>query len=289
MTVAPDSNADRATLLEGLGAAFCRARKNWPEVDWPAPAFEAHSGIVAPEGSENPVDLYLSGAAGFRVAEAWAALEQEARERAVAHLRRYRLGGSDAEDLWRDAIAKLSDVDHDFPAAPLQALGFQEVPAKIARFAGRCSIQNYVLLVAKRVGMTQRQREAAATSAIQELARQSGEVYERAGHSTYNDGCASVERAVREALGSRSHEDRVLFYMVYLQGRSQREGATFLGWSESRASRSLRDTRKAIHTHLKDPADPLSDARANQAATRLVEFIRRFLQVGEAGSSTLER
>lgn len=228
------------------------AKEKWPGVNWDLAAFRKHLGG---QFIDHPEDLYLGGAAGYRLDAAWESIEQNLGPRTRRVLTRQPTADYSIDDLWGDAVAKLMDEDDD--GAPLPD---GRLPARIIRYRGQAPLLNYFIVVAKRLAI-QRHRKARDTASLS-----GGEGEERALElpdpraSAPETGSVEAETVQRmrqgllQAFGNLSAEQQFLIMMVYRQGMKKKDAGDLLGWSPFKTTRSLGAAMDRLHDSLKELA-----------------------------------
>src|SRR5437660_5672012 len=129
--------------------AYGQATSRWPGVAFGRPEYAAHVGDPPPPYA---VDMYLAGAAGYRVDEAWRVIERELGPSTRGILRRQPTADLSVEELWNETLVRLMDEDAQRP--PLPAGGRR--PAKIVRYRGLVALLNYLTVVARRTAISRK-------------------------------------------------------------------------------------------------------------------------------------
>ena len=57
-----------------VDALYDQATRRWPTVPWPRQGYAAHLG---PDRPAHPIDLYVGGAAGHRIDQAWQVIDED--------------------------------------------------------------------------------------------------------------------------------------------------------------------------------------------------------------------
>jgi len=212
---------------------FSQARERWPSVCWEEDAFRAHlstdSDQVLPKFA---VDLYLAGAAGFRLDEAWATIENELGPDARRILTRQPIADCTVEDLWAEAVLKLMDGDQQHaPLADGQSV------ARIIRYRGKVRLLFYIVVVAKRHAInrnrvSRRQRSLTRMKGEEtlEMPVSSEEVQPDVAIAA-SEVARSLRETLRKAVEALTAEQRFLIAMVYRNGMKQKYAGAMLGFS----------------------------------------------------------
>jgi DNA-directed RNA polymerase specialized sigma24 family protein len=226
---------------------FAEASARFPSVKWDRIAFYRHLGKESPRF---PLDLFLAGAAGYRLDSAWEVIEADLGPKARSVLQRQPLADLSAEELWGETILRLIAEDEQKPMLP-----DGRRPAYIIRYRGLVQLLNYLIVIAKRVAIGRKRRMRPTVSL-------SGKNEDEGGHDVTADApspaeiseggeeASALRSAIATAYGRLSPEQRFLIAMVYRSGMKQKEAGTMLGWSEFKTCRSLaaamEDLRKSI-------------------------------------------
>lgn len=282
------TNAAPTNAQPSARAIFNTGQTRWEHITWPYEAFQQHLTILGAHTHRNAADLYLSGAAGFRIRDAWSAIQHAAGDRAIQLLNRYRLRGCDPEDIWSDALVKLARDDTQFPTQPFNALGFQDTPAAIVRFDGRCTLVNFVILVAKRLAFDAMEKsQNTSTTSTDAIERTEADATTTPFADRLSNPAVSsaLAKALATIFADLTAEDRALFSMVHLHSMTRREAADFLGWRDpSKATRHLQNIGAAIHSAV-DNAVGTADLTP-QDAESVMQILRRVLQADDPRPSS---
>jgi len=228
-----------------LEKAYKNAIAKWKSILWPKELFIKHvewirSGGVKPVHLE---DLYLAGAAGFRLSSAWEVINSEFSARMIKTLSHMPLADMTPQDAWSETIAKVIDDDTE-----KDQLTDGRHPAKIVRYQGLVKLLNYLLVISKRIAI-QRNRKKKPDyflSAMEGFDRSAPESNASPQQSiATKDTVKQVFNGLRDAYKSLTTEQRFLVMMVYRKGMRQKEAGKMIGFSESKTTRHL---KKAIET-----------------------------------------
>jgi len=226
---------------------FMEATARWPAVQWPRQSYVQHLGRQWPP---YPLDLYLAGAAGHRVDAAWEAIESDLGPKARSVLPRQPSADLTAEELWAEAISRLIAEDPQRPA-----LHDGRRPALIIRYRGLVQLLNYLIVIAKRVGIGRKRRMRPALSL-------SGTGPGDDPHDVAQDGptpvqslemseeAAQLAAAVSSAYAVLAPEQKFLIAMVYRNGMKQKDAGSMLGWSEFKTCRSLAAAMESLRRSI---------------------------------------
>lgn len=226
---------------------FTEATARWPAVQWPRQAYVQHLGRESPP---YPVDLYLAGAAGHRLDAAWEAIESDLGNKARAVLHRQPSADMTAEELWAEAILRLLAEDMERPV-----LADGRRPAMIIRYRGLVQLLNYLIVIAKRVGIGRKRRMkptlslsgTGPTDDPHDVA-QNGPTPAQSLESS--EDATELAAAVRAAYGQLSAEQKFLIAMVYRNGMKQKQAGAMLGWSEFKTCRSLAAAMESLRKSI---------------------------------------
>jgi DNA-directed RNA polymerase specialized sigma24 family protein len=213
-----------------------QARSRWPAVQWDRQLFAKHVGKDSPP---YPLDLFLAGAAGYRIDTAWEAIESNFASKTKSVLLRQPMADLSTDELWAETIARLIAEDPQRPPLP-----DGRRPAYIIRYRGLVQLMNYLIVIGKRVaiGRKRRMRPTLSLSAKSEddnphdVAEDAPSPPEKLESS---EDAVAMKKAITAAYGELSSEQRFLIAMVYRNGMKQKEAGALLGWSEFKTCRSL--------------------------------------------------
>lgn len=231
---------------------FNQARDRWPSVCWEQEAFRAH--LTSDEDKAPPrfgVDLYLAGAAGFRLDEAWETIENELGPDARRILTRQPIADCTVEDLWSEAVLKLMDDDQQHAPLPNG-----QAVARIIRYRGKVRLLFYMVVVAKRHAINRNRisRRKRSLTRMQgedviDMPVSSQEVQPDVA-SASSEIAQSLRATLRKAVEGLTTEQRFLIAMVYRNGMKQKEAGAMLGFSEFKTSRHLKDAMERLREEL---------------------------------------
>lgn len=232
--------------------AYRNAVARWAKVVWPVGRFGEHVESIRSCNVE-PVymeDLYLAGAAGWRIDSAWEVIDAEFSGRLKRCVSSLPLADMTADDVWSEMLTKIIDEDNEREALPD---GRQ--PAKIIRYQGLVKLLNYFIVIAKRIAI-QRNRKKKPDSFFSML-----DGLEKATPSNTEspdkmlvtkDTLEIVFNRLAEAYESLTTEQRFLIMMVYRKGMLQKQAGKLLGWSESKTARQIKKGIELIKSRLAD-------------------------------------
>jgi RNA polymerase sigma factor (sigma-70 family) len=213
-------------------------------LEWPEDAFEEH---LAGELPEYPEDLYLAGAAGWRVDEAWVVIEEELGPHARRTLAKQPHADYLIEDLWGDTLQKL--MEDDPKGEPIDKVRYT---ARILRYRGKTKLVNYFILTGKRIAIDRQRRRRGDVSldgidsdgegypAHEPVARPEVSGLEE------RETLGKLTTAISQAFSSLSPEQQFLLAGVYRDGIQQKEAAELLGWSPFKASRQMKSAIESL-------------------------------------------
>ncbi|MCF7955983.1 MAG: hypothetical protein K9M75_09300 [Phycisphaerae bacterium] len=223
--------------------AYKNAITKWTKILWPKELFASHVDCVR-SNNVNPAyleDLYLAGAAGFRIDPAWEVIEAELSGRIMSSLSHMPLADMTPQDAWSETLAKV--IDDDTEKDPLPD---GRRPAKIIRYRGLVKLLNYLIVISKRIAI-QRNRKKKPDhflSALDGFDRPAPESADSpVQRLVTKDTMVLVYERLQQAYKSLTTEQRFLIMMVYRKGMRQKQAGKMLGFSESKTTRHL---KKAI-------------------------------------------
>jgi len=223
--------------------AYNNAIARWAKILWPKELFARHVDGVR-SNDIKPVyleDLYLAGAAGYRIDPAWEVIDSELSGRIMSSLSHMPLADMTPQDAWSETLAKVIDDDTEADLLPDGRL-----PAKIIRYRGLVKLLNYLIVISKRIAIQRNRKKKpdCFLSAIENFDRPAPESAQTpAGSLVTKDTMTQIFERLRQAYKSLSTEQRFLIMMVYRKGMRQKEAGKLLGFSESKTTRHL---KKAI-------------------------------------------
>ena len=232
--------------LERLQRAYREATNRWGSIAWPQSAFLSHVGDETPSF---PVDLYLGGAAGECIGEAWTVIESEIAPTVIRMLARCGDGTFDADDAWSQARLKLYEPDHGL-VAPSESRR-----CRIIRFRGRSSLSTFLVTVSRRVWLNEKRKRSECTG-----------VDSAAAVTTDADDLAGRELAQKtgsimvEWSASLPERDKFILHEVLISRVSQKKIAARLGMSEPTVSRLIRRNLDALGLRLRKSETSLPES-----------------------------
>ena len=262
---------------------FHQATQQWPAIAWSRQAYQAHLGTNIPK---YPVDLFLAGAAGHRLDQAWLVIENGLGPQTRRILRRQPTADYELDDLWGDTILKLMD-NHSpslrsstgsstgsstaSPSGNVSKNNFEgdllpdgRQPARIIRYRGKVKLLHYLILIAKRLAIG-RQRKSKPSLLLSLVGNDSSNP-EKSGHSEnqiedalsttpdaqvqQNETTQNIIKALASAWEDLSAQQRFMIRMVYDRGMKQRDAGELLGVSPFKANRLIKKAMATLQTSL---------------------------------------
>lgn len=212
------------------------AHERWPHIAWPLARFLTHVGESTPA---HPHDLYIGGAAGWRVTPAWIELNASFAPKVRSVFRRLPTADMDEDELWSEVVAKLME-DHP-EQEPDTDSGVR--PCRLVSYRGDAALVNFLILVGRRIAISK------ARSTKPEVGGQAFEAAEASigTNGTPRPGTIREDRemfdaalaTLRGALEGVPSEARAVFLLAKGHGVKQSTIAKRLGWSEAKVSRKI--------------------------------------------------
>ena len=238
--------------------AYQEAKQSWPSVLWDYEDYQTHYNTG--DRPDHPVDLYLAGAAGYRVGSAWTVIEMELGPKARHVLQFQPIADMTVEDVWGETMARMMDNDLEYPATTVGM-----TPAKIIRYRARTKLINYLITIARRLAIErERRRHIVEFAPIDSLDAppdssdpSPDEIVENA------ELLEKMQECLNAAYGRLSAEQKLLLTMVYREGMKQKEAGAMLGWSAFKTSRQLAKAIKSLRSGL----DAIGEAECSQLLT----------------------
>jgi RNA polymerase sigma factor (sigma-70 family) len=223
--------------------AYNNAISRWAKILWPKDMFTRHVDCVR-SSDVKPVyleDLYLAGAAGFRIDPAWEVIDSELSGRIMNSLSHMPLADMTPQDAWSETLAKVIDDDTE-----KQPLPDGRRPAKIIRYKGLVKLLNYLIVISKRIAIQRNRKKKpdyflSALEGFDRPAPDSADSPEQ--RLITKDTMKLVFERLQDAYEGLTTEQRFLVMMVYRKGMRQKQAGKMLGFSESKTTRHL---KKAI-------------------------------------------
>lgn len=271
-------------------AWFRTAEFRWPKVKWPKTWYFKHLDVVAPHGSMNGTDVFLSGASGFQIEEAWDAVHVLCASRTKRVLAQYRVPDHDSDDLWAEAMLRLARPDPEYPVELFEEFGFRDAPAMIVRFDGSAKLQNYILLVAKRIAHDGAKRRRLIVTPLGSGAGADSVVSPAEAQAALSDHESrnKILAAWVPVIASLSGEDRMLFGMVYLHGLTRQAASEALNWDDpSRATRRLQKVEGRLSEASVAAVGGMSEKFSQSDRDAVLGFLRMSFQVEPKPSSAI--
>ena len=122
---------------------FAAATQRWPRVKWPLAAYTAHA---AERSLAHPCDLYLAGAAGYRLDTAWYEINGEVAKRCQGVFQSKGWGDNQEQrqTIWSDVIDEYIKPAGDHPRLP-----DGQYPTRLIKYGGRCALVTYICNLAR--------------------------------------------------------------------------------------------------------------------------------------------
>ena len=237
-------------MTADVDTTYTTANARWPQVSWPLDAFRNHMGD---ESSAYGDDLFLAGAAGYRIDAAWVAIEKECGPVAQNILNRLARADLTAEDMWAETVVRLMADD-----ANAGTLADGRRPAQIIRYRGLVPLLNYFITVARRLAIGRHRKRKEETLVVADDALRidpAAPEQDSPQHPLIDrETTATMKSALAKAYTQLTAEQQFLLAMVYSQDMKQKDAGTLLNWSEFKTSREmtkaitlLRQTLVSLH------------------------------------------
>jgi RNA polymerase sigma factor (sigma-70 family) len=277
---------------ESLKRWYFSAAGRWTSVLWSEQHYRDHLEIVYHPETRHPEDVFLSGAAGFDVSDAWSVIYEEHSGDVIRCLRRMAVHGHEPYDLWTQALTRLVQPSEGFPLGKFEQDSECSIPpSKIVEFQGRSSLRNYILLIAQNIGRDHRRRreikyEHIDVSKVSSQGLGASSPREPAHVDQFSEvEEAQVQNLLVEALRCLTKNERRVLQAVAVLGMSNLEVSKMFGFSASSATRyrqSAVETLKQGLNSAYEEHEQMSDRVLEAAST----FLRRTLQCLADGPST---
>ncbi len=222
-----------------------QAQASWPAVSWSLEAYRQHMGETSPT---YPQDLYVAGAAGYRIQEAWASIDNAFRMMVIQKLERSAKSDMEAEDLWAEAVAKLMRED---PQTGINEVG--EPVMHIIRYRGMTKLPWYFLATARTIAIDRhRQRERGprqqSIDAPDDLVRSNQD--DPSFSSAQSETIKALMNAVLSGFESLEAIHQYLLASIYRDGMSKAEAGAIAGLSPWQTSRELRKAEEHMRLRV---------------------------------------
>ncbi|MBI9016548.1 MAG: sigma-70 family RNA polymerase sigma factor [Phycisphaerae bacterium] len=232
---------------------FKQAVKNWPMIKWDFEQFNEHVKDAEPKF---PEDMYLAGAAGYRIDQAWIVIEQDLGPNVRRILVRHPKADMTVEDIWSETLIKIMSDDKK-----RETLESGKHPAVIIRYRGLVLLLNYLIVIARRVAI-ERNRKTQPIVSIDNNNSDERNSQLDIPDTKSNDIPMETEaisnivtEAITKACKELSLEQQYLLTMVYRQGMKQKQAGDLLGWNESKTSRQLKRTTETLFNAIRQLED----------------------------------
>jgi len=237
-----------------LQEQFEIAKQRWPGVAWERAAFEKH---LDREPCKNPEDLYLGGAAGHRIDQAWVVIETELGPATKKVLSRHALADFSPDELWSDTVGKLIAEDQKN-----QKLPDGRWPAYIIRYRGKISLLNFLILAARRIAIQRNRRLKPTMRIASDSDEDDGARHEPAAATDSPAQAAQeseliqrLERAVAAVWAELSSDQQFLLGTAAAGSMQQKEAGKLLGLSAFQANRAVKDAREKLESAMSEFKD----------------------------------
>lgn len=242
--------------------------------------FQTHLSIVRPDARAELGDLFLTGAAGMRVAAAWDAIYSIAKEPVIRRVSQFRGIGIDPEDVWQSTLRRLLKDESDLNVSPFRSLGHDATPAKIITFRGDCRLTTFVTLIAVRIAvdLKRRKRETFLRDESVPATKTEENAVDVAHRSAMKE---RLKSCIRKAFVSLPESDRQIFALVCIHRLSQRDASDLMNWPDpSKASKRLKVVFEALRTAFVDGGIEVDDLLGPADADTFMKILRQIVQDG---------
>jgi RNA polymerase sigma factor (sigma-70 family) len=219
------------------------AQAAWPAVSWPLEQFQIHLGEHPPRHVE---DLYVGGAAGHRMADAWAAIDESYRDMVIRRLQRSARADLEAEDLWSESLARMM---RDDPESGNNPSG--EPLMHIVRYRGITRLPWHFLAAARTIAIDRhRRRERRPQEVNSEAIVQVSRGDDPAAIAGQQELANMLAQAVIQAFNGLKVEHQFLLAAIYRDGMPKADAGKVAGLSPWQTSRELRKAEEELRLHV---------------------------------------
>ncbi len=265
---------------------YFAAAGRWSSVRWSQSLFKRHLSIVHRDTTRHPEDVFLSGAAGFQIDDAWSVICEEYSSEVVGCLRKMRVPGQEPYDLWAQALERLLKESTSFPVADfVEHSECVLPPTKIVEFEGRASLKSYLILIAQNIGRDHLKRKEVEIEQtdVAVVAHQKTGVGEK---SELNEvELKQVQFLLRDGFSCLTKNEKCVLKSIGLLGMSNLEVSAMQGYSASTATRYRQSAIKTMNRKLKQGFE-----RSGEFDDRVMEtalsYFQRILQSLSEDAST---
>jgi DNA-directed RNA polymerase specialized sigma24 family protein len=234
-----------------IESAYHMARERWQKVVWRIEDYRTH---VEQKRNGNklpafPVDLYLSGSAGYRLQEAWEVIEKEMGPEVIRVMQHKPRAALTAEEIWSRARTQLIGEAKSQPALPDGRL-----PAKIIAYRGDVRLLNYIITAAINVARAEHRKPKPVSwpddggfAEVIPDGRISPDM-----KAAEAEMAGKIKKELSRTWLSMNEQERFLVRMVFYQGMKRKEAGRLAGLGESTTSRLLNRIIARFTAAIKD-------------------------------------
>ena len=218
----------------------------WPLVTWSLEAYRSHMGDTVPT---YPQDLYIAGAAGCRISEAWSSIDEAFRMMVTRKLATSARADLEPEDLWSESVARLMRAD---PESGHTEMG--EPLMHITRYRGMTRLPWYFLATARTIAIDRHRR------LVRDPKQYATEFYEDVAQSSHLDDPAVATsqleqmdvlmRSIVDAFHGLSSNHQFLLSAIYRDRMSKADAGSMIGLSPWQTSRELRKAEEHMRLRV---------------------------------------
>ena len=231
--------------------SYKKANDRWPDVKWDYDRYHSHL-----EGKEvkHPVDMYLAGAAGYRIDSAWCVLEVEYGPKVEQKMAYKPTADYTPEDLW--GITRLHVMED---AADSSKLESGHYPARIIQYQGRSTLLYYLTAIAcQKANERFRKMSKHKEFSIDGMSGEDEGSFDPAEENGQNPSelladeeiILGFQKVFKQAVDKLDPDHKYMLQMVLFQGMKQKEAGILIGLSECNAARAMKKIKTALSAEM---------------------------------------
>ena len=229
---------------------YIKANNRWPNIKWEYDKYHNH---VDGKEVKNPIDMYLAGAAGNRIDEAWLEIEVDLGPKVCQRMESKPKADYTTDDIW--SITRLYIMDDDKKKPMLDS---DRYPARIIQYQGRSSLLSYLITIAcQKANERFRKMEKHNPLSIDNF-KSDESSFDPADKIEENpllqlaneEVILSFQKTLKDAFEKLDPDQKYMLQMVLFQGMKQKDAGKMIGLSETNAARAMKKIKMILSNEM---------------------------------------
>ncbi len=271
--------------IQLIPAIYRAAKDRWPEIDWPESEFHYHYCRAAGHKTTHHEDMFLAGAAGYRIGSAQDRIHTDYSPRAKGVLAQAAKEASlSIEEVWNEIFVRILQDEPDYKIDSESRKRMGRAAAKIVEYKGERELGGYLITIGTNYIIDQHRQRDRHTKHADAVARSTHTRAQQAhANEPLGEDSARITREIKEIVEGMSDDARLYFSGVWNHSLTQKHLASFYGkHSAATVCRILKEVYEGFEVVL---GDQTRHPATRQVALRWLERLCAFLKSDEMSAS----